>query len=62
MLKAPDDYRASYSDDDESNGNAVAGVSRRVRFVDDNNVTEVTNDKEAVETVKHRKLKFTKRY
>ena len=39
----------------------LVGTGLRVRLADDNNVSGVTNDKDAIETVEHSKRNFTKR-
>ena len=36
-------------------------MTKRVRFADDNNVTGVTNDEDAIKTVEHSKSKHSKR-
>ena len=61
LLNDPDDDSDLHVNYDESNFNDVLGVTRRVRFVDDDDAAGVTNDKEAIETVEHVKRKLTNR-
>ena len=61
MIDDPDNDSYSDSDDKEPNDTNFAGVMKRVRFDDDDNIVEVTNDEDAIKTVEHVKRKCTKR-